>query len=388
MISRKLQQQIKYLCHKESSVEWSGALFYTTEGEFGTDSFKCVAEEVYLMDIGSGAYTEYDYGAEFASFLMKNPRLMTMKRGHIHSHNNMGVFFSGTDTTEIVDNSEHYDYYLSLIVNNRNEMCAKIAFRGTVIEEIKKSIIYNKFSSLVNSEPQQSKVEKTVVFVYDCNIQGADPVFDVDEKFVSRYNEVKQEKLKSSTSNGSFAYSGSVYSSTGYRYSPLNKERQLTVPFTEEDEDNTEKRPRFSWDTDNDDDAPTFQIGGKSFQVEDKAEEESSSKSEDEISIEEDWKHTAFEYMREMLNADYATGVSSIVAKMQAEKKQYSTKGWEWKLEELKGARFKVYTNHIEDPHYKHYDAFVDTIHEMLDNAETLFNKDVVHELKTSVFVK
>lgn len=47
-----------------------------------------------------------------------NEHLEECRIGHIHSHNTMGVFFSGTDWGELEDNAPNHNYYLSLIVNN------------------------------------------------------------------------------------------------------------------------------------------------------------------------------------------------------------------------------------------------------------------------------
>src|ERR1051326_1947529 len=103
-IAPKLQNQIFFLCREVPREEWSGTLFYTVDGELGEDNFKITAQELFLQDIGHSTYTEYDpANPDFIKFLMENPDYMTMKQGHIHSHNTMDVFFSGTDSSELVD---------------------------------------------------------------------------------------------------------------------------------------------------------------------------------------------------------------------------------------------------------------------------------------------
>jgi hypothetical protein len=90
VISSKLQDQIYFLCSKISRLEWSGVLFYNTFGEFGSDNFKVIAEELYPLDIGTGTYTEYETGdPDFIKFMMDNPHILEMRKGHIHSHNTM-----------------------------------------------------------------------------------------------------------------------------------------------------------------------------------------------------------------------------------------------------------------------------------------------------------
>lgn len=165
------------MCARVPNLEWSGVLFYTTEGEFGEENFKVTAEEVYLMDIGTSSFTGYDYEPDLIEYMMKNPKLMDMHKGHIHSHNTMPVFFSGTDTAEIHDNSEFHNYYLSLIVNNKNEMTAKIAFRGTRKIESVSHISFKGDNGAVKNGTFSDTREQEVVYVYDCDIiHSADEV--------------------------------------------------------------------------------------------------------------------------------------------------------------------------------------------------------------------
>lgn len=178
-------------------VEWSGTLFYSTEGELGEDDFRITAEELFLQDIGSSAYTEYDpANPDFIKFLMANPRILELKQGHIHSHNKMGVFFSGTDSAELVDNSEFHNYYVSLIVNNRNEMVAKVAFRATETRETKTSVKYRGNDGTYRTKEVTGTAEGSCVYTYDCDIQKLD---EVGESFGSRFLELKsstEEKVK------------------------------------------------------------------------------------------------------------------------------------------------------------------------------------------------
>ena len=86
-ISPKLQHQIRFHCDKISKVEWSGVLFYTTEGgTYGDADFKVIAQELYLMDIDTPAFTSYKFDGPFVKMLMENPHLRNMKKGHVHSH--------------------------------------------------------------------------------------------------------------------------------------------------------------------------------------------------------------------------------------------------------------------------------------------------------------
>lgn len=186
-----MQSQIYFLCSEVFEDEWSGTLFYTVEGELGEDSFKIKAEELYLQDIGNKTYTEYDPGnPTFIKFLMENPRFMEMKQGHIHSHNTMSVFFSGTDMNEIRDNSEFHNYYLSLIVNNKNEMTAKVAFRATEKRETKSIVSFRGSDGTMRQKEITGETEESSVYSYNCLINKPDTV---GESFTERFHGIQDE---------------------------------------------------------------------------------------------------------------------------------------------------------------------------------------------------
>lgn len=170
-ISQKLQNQITWLCGRISQVEWSGVLFYTTSGgTYGDPDFEITAEEVYLMDINTPAFTQYSFDGNFVGMLMANPHLKKMKKGHIHSHQHMSVFFSGTDTAEILDNSEFHNHYVSLIVNNRNHMIAKIATRIKTMITIEESQISRSISGEEIVTKSSSNENSTTINIYDCEL--------------------------------------------------------------------------------------------------------------------------------------------------------------------------------------------------------------------------
>jgi hypothetical protein len=192
-VSERLQHQIYFLCSEvDSAYEWSGTLFYTVEGELGEDNFKITAQELYLQDIGTKTYTEYDPGnPTFIKFLFENPRFLEMKQGHIHSHNTMPVFFSDTDNDEIRDNSEFHNYYLSLIVNNRNEMCAKVAFRATEKRETKSIVSYRGGNGQMRQKEVTGETEESSVYAYNCDITTTDIV---GESFSERFLQVEKDR--------------------------------------------------------------------------------------------------------------------------------------------------------------------------------------------------
>ena len=203
-LSERLQNQILQLCTRINTVEWSSTLFYKIEeGNFGEDYCVLHADTQYLQDIGTQAYTEYEFGPDYFQYLMANPEMMDYKQGHLHSHNSMNVFFSGTDDKELIVNSEFHNYYLSLIVNNLNEMTARVAFRVTKRSKIAKAITstleYRDSDGTIKttdpeaSEQAEEKVE-TTVYYFDCNI--IKPVVAAFDNVLSARIDAIQEKKR------------------------------------------------------------------------------------------------------------------------------------------------------------------------------------------------
>lgn len=181
-----LVHKIKYLCREIPREEWSGVLFYEVTGSI-TDpaNMSVLLKELYPMQKGVAAYTEYMFNEELIDFRMDNPTTNYMKVGHMHSHNTMGTFFSGTDTSELNDNSEFHNYYLSVIVNNYFDVCARIAFRGVL-----SSNVY----SCKNEDGEGYKVtipaSEEVMFYYDCEIVRDQPNFLVEDTFIARTKKI------------------------------------------------------------------------------------------------------------------------------------------------------------------------------------------------------
>lgn len=183
-IPKHVYDQIRFLCSEISEVEWSGVLFYSVEGSIRNwDSLKLKVEHIYPMHKGTAGYTEYSYDDNLVEFRMKNPHTLKWKLGHVHSHNNMSVFFSGTDQSELEDNSPLHNYYLSLIVNNRMEMTAKVAMVGEVPNYQCTDESGEKFDFEIEAP-------KKTMFIFDCDITVPGNNISVEDSFIERTREI------------------------------------------------------------------------------------------------------------------------------------------------------------------------------------------------------
>lgn len=192
--------------HKKvpSGLEWSGILVYKTlEGNIGDhENWKIEAVDLIPMDIGTSGYTEYDYDAtdEYSFDRLTSYMEQGFKLGHIHTHHNMGCFFSGTDTSELHDNSPNYNYYLSLIVNYKDisAWCAKIAFCATetTTGSATKSVTYNGEQVHLSNSEEQIEIEQTSEIMYTINMEiSKSNQLNVDEEFVDRIDDLDVKRL-------------------------------------------------------------------------------------------------------------------------------------------------------------------------------------------------
>lgn len=237
-IPKKVQDQIKHLCNTINTIEWSGPLFYSMEGSIeDPKNLVITLEEILPLDIGTSGYTEYRMGPAVSKFMRENEVFEKgWKMGHIHSHHNMGVFFSGTDQSEIEDNSENHNFYLSVIVNNKGEIIGKVGITAECdMEGIEEEIGFKG----INEEGEEYIIESVMknsskkYFEYKCKITNVSEEPQVSEEFkelmskMTRHNRSEFDKFPSNNS----------YSSGGNN----KKWRYL------DDEDEEQTKGTYSW---------------------------------------------------------------------------------------------------------------------------------------------
>lgn len=121
--------KIQKTCQRIPDVEWSGVAIYKGPQNCSLhDITEIELVDFFPMSKDTKAHTDFQYDAEHIVYMETNGcPADECRRGLIHSHNTMGVFFSGEDNSELEDNSKHYDYYFSVIVNNKGDILARIA---------------------------------------------------------------------------------------------------------------------------------------------------------------------------------------------------------------------------------------------------------------------
>ena len=119
IIPKKIHNKYTYLLNRFKDLEWSGPAWYRVKAD--KDGFPTEWKILHFhpLDLGSHAATEWE-AKDLAKILKETYALMpSLKKaymGLIHSHNTMGAFLSGTDTSTIQEMAPDEGFYGSLVV--------------------------------------------------------------------------------------------------------------------------------------------------------------------------------------------------------------------------------------------------------------------------------
>ena len=160
----EILSQITFLHSHVGKTEWSGMLLYDVikGNPSKPETFELEAKHIFLMDIGSAAYTEYEADGDIVDIYDNIPEAMQWKTGHIHTHHDMTTYFSGTDMDELHGNVDKHNYYLSLIVAFNGSYTAKVVFLSNMETTSKMTYLDD---SGATKNFKQKKVEKHMVVI-------------------------------------------------------------------------------------------------------------------------------------------------------------------------------------------------------------------------------
>lgn len=173
IISDSLAAQI-YKAHSyfPKGKEFCGILVYEVlEGGISDlDSMIIKAYGMLPVNIGSSGFTEGKFTEHLPDISYMFPNYLDghLKVGMIHTHHSMDTFFSAEDDDELNRHAQFHLMYLSLIVNYRGSLSAKVA----IPTKMDQSLIYKD----LNGEDIRTSIESDAVAVAECSIEF-DPDF-------------------------------------------------------------------------------------------------------------------------------------------------------------------------------------------------------------------
>lgn len=115
-----MMDKIHYFLKTFRGKEWSGPAWYSHEKNENGFPTNIKLEYFHVLDLGTRTSTDWD-GADLIKILGKLRKKhseigKTWVQGNIHSHNELGAFFSGTDKDQLRDGANDQFYY-SLVVS-------------------------------------------------------------------------------------------------------------------------------------------------------------------------------------------------------------------------------------------------------------------------------
>jgi len=166
-----------------------------------------------------------DVVQKYKKFLIKTTKMITNCE-LIHSHNTMDVFFSGTDWSELEDNSHNHNFYLSLIVNNFMDFTAKVGFVTEAVGIQKFDFTAkdeNGEKYVFNSKDYTIKNKKFIV--YDCNIISPLSEIIISDNFKEKVKTIienSEKKTKTTIYQGNTF--GNSWNTNGYLIPNIEEE--------------------------------------------------------------------------------------------------------------------------------------------------------------------
>lgn len=208
LITKDFQNQIDLLHRLVGNIEWSGVMFYTTTGIFNEKESVITPKYIFPMDVGNSARTDFEYNEVLLDAYDLFPDAENCREGIIHTHHSMSAHHSQTDISELQDNAKNYDWYLSLVVDLKQEYKAKIAIQPTSIKVI------------VDRPSGKFEVIGTnsAALMFDIDIEyETKPVEDQNDPMVIRINKLIEDrkvidnKSKDYTQGGAYGRSRTLW---------------------------------------------------------------------------------------------------------------------------------------------------------------------------------
>ena len=197
IIPAEVERKIRFTCQKVWNTEWSGTLFFTYEGSFENNDLVIRCVDIYIMDIGTQAYTEFDMNPDVIAYMTEHSELLDCQMGLIHSHNNMSTFFSGTDTATLKEEGRDRNNFVSLIVNNAGSYTAAIT-RRIKSKQVMESVSYEFFGAGEKQDTKKyvSDADEIEWFYLKIEKEGENYSFPDMAARLEEIKKAKEEKAK------------------------------------------------------------------------------------------------------------------------------------------------------------------------------------------------
>ena len=227
IIPAEVERKIRFACQKVWNTEWSGTLFFTHEGSFENNDLVIRCVDIYIMDIGTQAYTEFDMNPDVIAYMTEHSELLDCQLGLIHSHAGMQTFFSGTDTATLKEEGRDRNNFVSLIVNNAGTYTAAIT-RRIKSKQVMESVSYEFFGDGEKQDTKEYISNADEIEWFYLKIENENETFSFPD-MAARLEEIKQAKAekaekakKAQTPVYPSVYNPAIVNSYGTKAGPAN----------------------------------------------------------------------------------------------------------------------------------------------------------------------
>lgn len=252
VIPVEVERKIRFLCKNIWDVEWSGVLFYKVEGSFEDKSLAIKCIDLFQMDIGTGAYTEFSVSPDISAYMVDHPELLEegVYQGLIHSHNNMATFFSGTDTSTLQAEGNDMAHFVSLIVNNAGKYTAGVTRKYKCVQTISEKYTYPTWNGELKEGVETFDIEEEKLEWFDLNVVFENADFETE--IMERIQEIKESKSKAQTQ----IYKGNYYSPYGKNISGNKEGRDQYNPQSKQEMQSLKQGELFKQSKEEDPEVP------------------------------------------------------------------------------------------------------------------------------------
>lgn len=194
IIPIEVERKIRFTCQEVWNTEWSGTLFFTHEGSFENNDLVIKCVDIYIMDIGTQAYTEFDMNPDVIAYMTEHSELLDCQMGLIHSHNNMSTFISETDAATLKEEGRDRNNFVSLIVNNAGSYTAAIT-RRIKSKQVTESVSYEFFGDGEKQDTNEYVSDADEIEWFYLKIEKEDENYSFPD-MAARLEEIKQAKAE------------------------------------------------------------------------------------------------------------------------------------------------------------------------------------------------
>ena len=209
-----MMDKIAYLHSRFDSTEWSGPAWYTIKKKT-KQGFPTKVELSYFkpIDLGNTGSTELDgeeLGKVLPAIYKKFPNLKKSFMGLIHSHHNMGAFFSGTDESTALEQAPVEGLFFSTVVaHSKDKFATGVAYRDqfglpNFIEGEVKHTVKLKVSKDWKSEADKIEKDAKPTYTTNYNMNGYGRYYGQGNIWANKEvmaSDKKADKKKSSASS-------------------------------------------------------------------------------------------------------------------------------------------------------------------------------------------